>query len=80
MISGSYSGTPYFTERLNETETYLVSVDLQAKPAKIKLSNGGLLNIKLLKPLVVSSKQDFVLLKPDAKGVRICGRGTTTAT
>jgi selenocysteine-specific translation elongation factor len=80
MISGSYSGNPYFTEQLNETETYLVSVDLQAKPAKIKLSNGGLLNIELLKPLVVSSKQDFVLLKPDAKGVRICGRGTTTAT
>jgi selenocysteine-specific translation elongation factor len=80
MISGSYSGNPYFTEQLNETETYLVSVDLQVKPAKIKLSNEGLLNIELLKPLVVSSKQDFVLLKPDAKGVRICGRGTTTAT
>ena len=80
MISGSYSGNPYFTEQLSETETYLVSVDLQVKPAEIKLSNGGLLNIELLKPLVVSSKQDFVLLKPDAKGVRICGRGTTTTT
>lgn len=39
MIPGSYSGNPYFTEQLSETETYLVSVDLQVKPAKIKLSN-----------------------------------------
>jgi selenocysteine-specific translation elongation factor len=80
MIPGSYSGNPYFTEQLSETETYLVSVDLQGKPAKIKLSNGGPPNIELVKPLVVSSKQDFVLLKPDAKGVRICGRGTTITT
>jgi selenocysteine-specific translation elongation factor len=77
IILGSYSGNPYFTEQLSETETYLVSVDLQVKPAKIKLSSGGPTNIELVKPLVVSSKQDFVLLKPDAKGVRICGRGTT---
>jgi selenocysteine-specific translation elongation factor len=41
MILGSYSGNPYFTEQLSETETYLVSVDLQVKPAKIKLSSGG---------------------------------------
>jgi selenocysteine-specific translation elongation factor len=80
MIVGSYSGNPYFTEQLSETETYLISVDLQVKPAKIKLSNGGPNNIELVKPLVVSSKQDFVLLKPDAKGVRICGQGTMNTT
>jgi selenocysteine-specific translation elongation factor len=80
VIPGSYSVNPYFTEELSETETYLISVDLQMKPAKIRLYNEGYPNIELLKPLVVSSKQDFVLLKPDAKGVRICGRGTTTST
>jgi selenocysteine-specific translation elongation factor len=80
IIPESYSGNPYFAEQLSETEAYLVSVDLQMKPAKIKLSKGGSPNIELVKPLVVSSKQDFVLLKPDAKGVRICGRGTTITT
>jgi selenocysteine-specific translation elongation factor len=80
VIPGSYSVNPYFTEELSETETYLISVDLQMKPAKIRLYNEGYPNIELLKPLVVSSKQDFVLLKPDAKEVRICGRGTTTTT
>jgi selenocysteine-specific translation elongation factor len=78
MVAGSYSINPYFTEQLSETETYLISVNLQMKPAKIRLNNEGFPYIELLKPIVVSAKQDFVLLKPDAKGVRICGRGTTT--
>jgi len=80
LNSRYYSKNPYFTEQLSETEIYLVSVNLQVKPAKINLSNDGYPAIELLKPLVVSSKQDYVLLKPDAKGVRICGRGTATTT
>jgi selenocysteine-specific translation elongation factor len=80
MVSVNYSKNPYFSEQLSETEIYLVSADLQVKPAKINLSNEKHPTIELLKPLVVSSKQDFVLLKPDAKGVRICGQGTTITT
>lgn len=78
MNPASYSINPYFKQQLSETEMYLVSVGLQPKPAKIKMINERNFKIELLKPLVVCAKQDFVIIKPDTKGVRICGQGVTT--
>jgi selenocysteine-specific translation elongation factor len=78
MTPASYFINPYFKQQLSETEMYLVSVGLQLKPAKIKMINERNFKIELLKPLVVCAKQDFVIIKPDTKGVRICGQGVTT--
>jgi hypothetical protein len=54
----------------------MISVGLQIKPVKLKLSNGTVIKIKPeSKPVFFFSGQTYVLLKPDSQGTRIIGRG-----
>jgi selenocysteine-specific translation elongation factor len=77
IIKGKFSKNPFFKEEMQITNIYQISVGLQLKPAKIKLI-GDDIEINLHKPIVVSESQNFLVIKPDAVGVRICGRGFAT--
>jgi selenocysteine-specific translation elongation factor len=74
IIKGKFSKNPYFKEAIKDSNIFQISVGLQLKPAKIKLV-GNDVEINLLKPIVVSNSQHFLVIKQDTVGVRICGRG-----
>jgi hypothetical protein len=59
--------------------TYLLSVGMQIKPAKIKHINTDTIEIIPEKSLVFFSGQNYALLKPDNLGTRIIGKGITHA-
>ena len=74
LVKAKFKKNPYFKEEMGESHTYLLAVGLQLKPVKIRFLEDQI-ELELLKPLVFSPDQHFVVIKPDASGVRICGKG-----
>ncbi len=74
-ISVRFAKSPFFKGDLPENHTYMVSVGMQVKTAKIKLE-GETLQVTPEKPLVYAQGQTLVLLKPDSQGPRIVGKGS----
>ena len=74
LAKAKFKKNPYFKEEMGETHTYLLAVGLQLKPVKIRFLEDQI-ELELLKPLVYSPGQHFVVIKPDASGVRVCGKG-----
>lgn len=74
-ISVKFAKSPFFKGDLPENHTYMVSVGMQVKTAKIKLE-GEMLQVTPEKPLVYAQGQTLVLLKPDSQGPRIVGKGS----
>ena len=74
LAKAKFKKNPYFKEEMGETHTYLLAVGLQLKPVKIRFLEDEI-ELDLLKPLVFSPDQHFVVIKPDAGGVRVCGKG-----
>ncbi|MEW6604532.1 MAG: EF-Tu/IF-2/RF-3 family GTPase [Thermoproteota archaeon] len=74
-ISVKFAKSPFFKGDLPENHTYMVSVGMQVKTAKIKLE-GETLQVTPEKPLVYTQGQTLVLLKPDSQGTRVVGKGS----
>jgi len=69
-----FAKSPFFKGDLPDNHTYLVSVGMQVKAAKVKLE-GETLQVIPEKPMVYKQGQTLVLLKPDSQGTRIAGKG-----
>ena len=74
-IPAEFIKSPYHKGDLTENQTYLLSVGMQIKPVKIKLTNTDTIEIIPEKLLVFFSGQYYALLKPDKLGTRIIGKG-----
>lgn len=74
-ISVKFSKSPFFKGDLPENHTYMVSVGMQVKSAKVKLE-GEILQVTPEKPIAYQEGQTLVLLKPDSQGTRIAGKGS----
>jgi selenocysteine-specific translation elongation factor len=74
-FSVRFAKSPFFKGDLPENHTYMISVGMQVKAAKIKLE-GETLQVTPEKPIVYRQGQTLVLLKPDSPGTRIVGRGS----
>ncbi|HEX7033167.1 MAG TPA: EF-Tu/IF-2/RF-3 family GTPase [Nitrososphaera sp.] len=75
-ISVRFAKSPFFKGDLPENHTYMVSVGMQVKTAKISLEGETTLQVTPEKPLVYTQGQTVVLLKPDSQGTRIAGKGS----
>ncbi len=67
---------PYYKGDLTENQTYIISVDLQIKPVRLKILDN--MTIEIMpenKPIAFFANQTYVLLKPDNQGTRIIGKG-----
>ncbi|MEM2760835.1 MAG: EF-Tu/IF-2/RF-3 family GTPase [Nitrososphaerales archaeon] len=73
-ISLKFTENQFFKSELAENQTYMVSIGLQVKPAKVR-HVAGLLEITLEKPVDYRMGETCVLLKPDSKGTRMVGKG-----
>lgn len=74
-VAVKFEKSSFFKGDLPENHTYMVSVGMQVKTAKIKLE-GDILQVTPEKPLVYRQGQTLVLLKPDSSGTRIAGKGS----
>lgn len=74
MINVAFKKNPFFKDELSENHTYMISVGMQIRPAKIKQQT-NFLQITLEKPIAYQQGQTCVLLKPDSSGTRIVGKG-----
>ena len=74
-VAVKFAKSPFFKGDLPENHTYMVSVGMQVKTAKIKLE-GDILQVTPEKPLAYLQGQTLVLLKPDSQGPRIAGKGS----
>lgn len=70
-----FSKSPFFKGDLPENHTYMISVGMQVRAAKIKFE-GETLQVMPEKPIVYGQGQTLVLLKPDSQGTRIAGKGS----
>ena len=70
----AFEKSAFFKGDLAENHTYLVSVGLQVRTAKIKL-HGSTLQLTTEKPIVFEQGQACVLLKPESTSTRIVGKG-----
>ncbi|MGH9923638.1 MAG: EF-Tu/IF-2/RF-3 family GTPase, partial [Nitrososphaerales archaeon] len=73
-LSAKFTKSSFFKADLAENQTYMLSIGLQIKPAKIK-QTGDSLEITPEKPVAYRPGQICVLLKPDSQGTRIVGKG-----
>lgn len=73
-LAVKFATSPFFKGDLLDNHTYMVSVGMQVKTAKIKLE-GDTLQVTPEKPIVYKKGQMLVLLKPDSQGTRIAGKG-----
>jgi selenocysteine-specific translation elongation factor len=73
-VAVKFGKSPFFKGDLPENQTYMVSVGMQVKTAKIKLE-GDILQVTPEKPFVYLQGQTLVLLKPDSSGTRLAGKG-----
>ncbi|MGH9933537.1 MAG: EF-Tu/IF-2/RF-3 family GTPase, partial [Nitrososphaerales archaeon] len=73
-LSAKFTKSSFFKVDLAENQTYMISIGLQIKPAKIK-QTGDSLEITPEKPTAYRPGQICVLLKPDSQGTRIVGKG-----
>lgn len=74
-VEVKFAKSPFFKGDLPENHTYMVSVGMQVKTAKVKLE-GETLQVTPEKPLAYRPGQTLVLLKPDSQGPRIAGKGS----
>lgn len=74
-IAVKFAKSPFFKGDLPENHTYMVSVGMQVKSAKVKLE-GETLQVTPEKPIAYQQGQTLVLLKPDNPGTRIAGKGS----
>jgi selenocysteine-specific translation elongation factor len=74
-ITVKFAKSPFFKGDLPENHTYMVSVGMQVKSAKVKLE-GETLSVTPEKPIAYKEGQTLVLLKPDSQGTRIAGKGS----
>lgn len=74
-VSAKFAKSPLFRGDLPDNHTYMISVGMQVKAAKIKLE-GETLQVTPEKPIVYQQGQTLVLLKPDSQGTRIAGKGS----
>ena len=72
-VAAKFTKSPFFKGDLPENQTYMISVGMQIKPAKIK-QEGDAMQITPEKPIVYQPGQACVLLKPDSAGTRIIGK------
>jgi selenocysteine-specific translation elongation factor len=71
----NFSKSKYFNGDITETQTYLLSVDLQIKPVKI-INDASKIILYLEKPIAYYEQQKFLILKPDSKTTRIIANGS----
>lgn len=74
-VAVKFAKSPFFKGDLPENHTYMVSVGMQVKTAKVKLE-GEILQMTPEKPIAYRQGQTLVLLKPDSQGTRIAGKGS----
>jgi selenocysteine-specific translation elongation factor len=74
-VSVKFAKSPFFKGDLPENHTYMISVGMQVKAAKIKIE-GETLQATPEKPIAYRQGQTLVLLKPDSQGTRIAGKGS----
>lgn len=74
-VTVKFAKSPFFKGDLPENHTYMISVGMQVKAAKVKLE-GETLQVTPEKPIVYQQGQTLVLLKPDSQGTRIAGKGS----
>jgi selenocysteine-specific translation elongation factor len=74
-ITIRFAKSPFFKGDLPDNHTYMISVGMQVKAAKVKLE-GETLQVTPEKPIVYQQGQTLVLLKPDSQGTRIAGKGS----
>jgi selenocysteine-specific translation elongation factor len=71
----NFSKSKYFNGDITETQTYLLSVNLQIKPVKI-INDASKIILSLEKPIAYYEQQKFLILKPDSKTTRIIANGS----
>jgi selenocysteine-specific translation elongation factor len=69
-----FKKSAFFKGDISENQTYLISIGLQIKSAKVKPIGGNMHEIISEKPFVFFHGQICVLLKPDSPGTRIIGK------
>jgi selenocysteine-specific translation elongation factor len=74
-IAAKFAKSPFFKDDLPENHTYMISVGMQVKAAKVKFE-GEILHVTPEKPIACRQGQTLVLLKPDSQGTRITGKGS----
>lgn len=74
-VTVRFTKSPFFKGDLPDNHTYMVSVGMQVKAAKVKLE-GETLQVTPEKPIAYKQGQTLVLLKPDSQGTRIAGKGS----
>jgi selenocysteine-specific translation elongation factor len=72
-VAAKFAKSPFFKGDLPENQTYMISVGMQIRPAKIK-QEGEIMQITPEKPMVYQPGQACVLLRPDSQGTRIAGK------
>ncbi len=72
-ITLEYFQNKYFREEVRENQTFLVSIGLQAKAAKILSLNP--MKLSLVKPATFDENDICVILKPESQMMRIVGSG-----
>ena len=73
-IPVKFAMSRFFQGDLPENHTYMISVGMQVKAAKVKFE-GEILHVTPEKPIVYRQGQTLVLLKPDSQRTRIAGKG-----
>ena len=66
--------SPFFKGDLADNQMYMLSIGMQIRPVKVKLS-GDMLEIAPEKPVAYRPGQACILLKPDSPTTRIIGKG-----
>ena len=72
-ITLEYSQNKYFREEVHENQTFLVSIGLQTRAAKILSLNP--MKLSLVKPVAFDEGDVCVVLKPESQTMRIVGSG-----
>ena len=75
-ITLDYHPNKYFREEIAENQTFIVSIGLQIKAAKIISMNP--MKLSLVKPAVIDKDDVCVILKPESLAMRIVGSGKIT--
>ena len=70
-----FTKSPFFKGELPEHHTYMFSVGMQIRAARVKF-DGETLLVTPERPIAYTEGQTLVLLKPDSPGTRIVGKGS----
>ena len=70
-----FKKVPFYKNDLSENHSYLLSIGIQIRPAKIEKLENNKLKILSEKLFSFKSKDTAILLNPDSKSIRIVGSG-----